>query len=102
MSLPISDDEPVAPRYRKPQADLYTVLLIIALLALILGIVCLYFINDMYDWKTDGAPRATVIMERVDGEPALAWARVDTQGVADAAGRGGPRQSLAPCPFYLS
>jgi len=46
------------PRYRKPRADLYTVLLVIALLALILGSVTLYYLMAGYEFKMVGAPSA--------------------------------------------
>jgi hypothetical protein len=45
--------------YRKPRADLYTVLLALALIAILLGIVCLYFENKMYDWDYKGGPTAS-------------------------------------------
>jgi len=46
--------------YRKPRADLYTVLLALALIAILLGIICLYFENKMYDWDYKGGPTASV------------------------------------------
>lgn len=42
--------------YRRPQADVYTVLLLLTLFALILGIVCLYFEQDMYNFELKGGP----------------------------------------------
>jgi len=48
-----------APRRRKPGADIYTVLLILALLALIVGLVCLYLEMAAYEFKLDGGPRVT-------------------------------------------
>ena len=42
--------------YRKPQADIYTVLLAFALVFILLGILCLYFENNIYEWKYEGAP----------------------------------------------
>lgn len=52
MSLPAdsSGKKPVT-RYRKPRADVFTVLLVLALIAILVGIVCLYFENAMYDWE---------------------------------------------------
>lgn len=41
--------------YRKPRADLYTVLLIVALIALISGIFCLYAEMAAYDFEFRGA-----------------------------------------------
>ncbi len=42
--------------YRKPRADLYTVLLAIALVALLLGILCLYLLMKEYQFKYKGGP----------------------------------------------
>ena len=43
--------------YRKPEADVFTVLLVLALIAILLGILCLYFENAMYEWDYQGGPR---------------------------------------------
>ena len=56
MSPADSAKKPGGP-YRKPRADVYTVLLILALIALLLGIVCLYAEMEMYEWKLKGGPR---------------------------------------------
>lgn len=42
MSSLASTTKPGGP-YRKPRADVYTVLLVLAMIALVLGILCLYF-----------------------------------------------------------
>jgi hypothetical protein len=42
--------------YRKPKADVYTVLLVITLIALLIAILVLYFEMDMYEWKLEGGP----------------------------------------------
>ncbi len=55
-SLKSSDESPAAPQYRKPRADVYTVLLVLALLALIAGILCLWGENAEYEWKYKGGP----------------------------------------------
>lgn len=55
-SLKSSDELPAAPQYRKPRADVYTVLLVLALLALIAGILCLWGENAEYEWKYKGGP----------------------------------------------
>lgn len=55
MSPASSSKKPGGP-YRKPRADVYTVLLVFALIALLLGILCLYLEMDMYDWKIKGGP----------------------------------------------
>ena len=55
MSLQDSNSD--APKqYRKPRADVYTVLLVLALIAIILGILCLHFEMDIYDYKIKGGP----------------------------------------------
>lgn len=54
--LPQKSSEPAEIRYRKPRADLYTALLVIALVALILGCVMLYLELQMFDFKYQGAP----------------------------------------------
>jgi hypothetical protein len=43
VSLANSSPSPSEPVYRKPRADLYTVLLLVALLAMIAGCLCLYY-----------------------------------------------------------
>lgn len=42
--------------FRKPQADLYTVLLVIALLAVLVGILFLYLEMNAYEFKYQGGP----------------------------------------------
>ncbi len=46
--------------YRKPRADIYTVLLVLALVALVVGIVMLWLEMDLYQWKFTGGPRAAI------------------------------------------
>jgi hypothetical protein len=46
--------------HRKPRADLYTVLLALALIAILLAILCLYFENKMYNWDYKGGPTVSV------------------------------------------
>ena len=48
--LKLSND-PTTPQYRKPRADVYTVLLVVALLALIAGILCLWGETAAYEWQ---------------------------------------------------
>jgi hypothetical protein len=50
VSLPASSSP--APQYRKPRANLYTALLAIALVAVLLGILCLYLVLESYEWKS--------------------------------------------------
>jgi hypothetical protein len=54
--------------HRKPKADLYTVFLVVALLAVLLGILflCLYM-ND-YNWQLKGAPAVTMGGTAISGE----------------------------------
>ena len=60
MSLPTFNNEPGEPS-RKPRADVYTVLLVIALLAILLGILCLYLEQlDMYPFTHTGGPAVTL------------------------------------------
>lgn len=58
--------------YRKPRADIYTVLLSLVLIALLLGILCLYLELEMYGWQHKGGP--TVLLDR-SGSVELAGAR---------------------------
>ncbi len=60
MSLPGSSNESTG--YSKPRADLYTVVLIVALLALIVGTVFLYLETKDYGSPPyQGAPSALVV-----------------------------------------
>jgi hypothetical protein len=45
-----------ATRHQKPQADVYTALLAIALAAIIAAIVCLFLHNKAYEWDYRGGP----------------------------------------------
>lgn len=49
---------------RKPRADIYTVFLVIALLALLLGILFLYLELNVYEFKFSGAPAAMLTTAR--------------------------------------
>jgi len=69
--LPLdSTDTTEAPRYRKPTLDVYTVLLAVALAALILGTLILYFDTAVFDFKLRGAPSAATF----DPAAATRWA----------------------------
>ena len=57
--------------YRKPRPDIYTVLLAIALVALLLGILFLYLELNTYEFKLKGGP-----MVRAAEPPASAVATV--------------------------
>ena len=87
MSPAKSASKPGKPR-RKVPADIYTALLAFALVALIIGIVCLYLELAMYEFKSEGAPRAMV-------RP------VSTATLAHA-GRVSPVASHAPANHFLA
>ena len=60
MSTPISpkfDDQPQV--YRKPRADVFTTLLVIALLAILLATAMLWMVMGTYEYKFKGGPPAT-------------------------------------------
>jgi len=59
--------------YRKPRADVYTVLLAIALVALLLAILCLYMEMDHYQFKFKGGPSASVDFSGAVAEVARLW-----------------------------
>ena len=60
MSPLKSNETPLAPApagvHRKPRPDLYTVLLAIALVAVLIGILFLYLEMQLYEFKIDGGP----------------------------------------------
>jgi hypothetical protein len=60
---PSSTDKPVAPtQYRKPKADLYTLMLVIALVAILVAIVFLCLYNGVYEWKMkDTIPTSAIV-----------------------------------------
>ena len=43
--------------HRKPRADVYTFMLIVALIAIVIAIVCLYFEMKRFDFDFKGAPK---------------------------------------------
>ena len=53
-----SNKEPGGP-YRKPRADFYTVALVLALIAIILAILCLWLLMLPYDKQIKGGPVPT-------------------------------------------
>jgi hypothetical protein len=57
---PLRSSDPGGGPFRKPEPDLYTVLLVIALLALLVGVIYLYAEIATYDFKTKGAPTAFI------------------------------------------
>jgi hypothetical protein len=66
---PKSSDEPVQQFYRKPRADVFTVLLVIALLAIILATTVLWLVMQDYQYKLKDGPRPVVI----ETEAPAAW-----------------------------
>jgi hypothetical protein len=61
-----SSKEPGGP-YRKPRADFYTVALVLALIAIILAIVCLWVLMGAYDKQFKGAPVPTYSAQALPG-----------------------------------
>ncbi len=53
---PLGDSQQQTPRYRKPRADLYTVLLLIAWIFILLGILVLYLEMKVYDFEFERVP----------------------------------------------
>ncbi len=60
MSPPNSTDKP-AESYRKARPDLYTVLLVIALLAIIVAVIFLYLHMQVYNFELKGGPPVGMI-----------------------------------------
>ncbi|OHB72837.1 MAG: hypothetical protein A2V70_01450 [Planctomycetes bacterium RBG_13_63_9] len=80
-------DKPGGP-HRKPKTDIYTVLLGIALTALLIAIVMLYLELNMYEWKHSGGPT-------VSANHPTTVAAADRQ--ATGTGRRHPDLGLNPC-----
>ncbi|MEN6405061.1 MAG: hypothetical protein ABFC77_01190 [Thermoguttaceae bacterium] len=55
---------PAAPRRAPAKADLYTVLLVIALVAVLIGILFLYLEMGTYDFDFQGGPRVGAILNQ--------------------------------------
>lgn len=60
--------------YRKPRADIYTVLLVLALIALLVGILCLYLEMEMYEWKIEGGPSVSAHLPAPTAMAGRQWA----------------------------
>jgi hypothetical protein len=57
---------PVAARpTRKPEADAYTFLLVLALVAVFVGILFLYLFMKSYDFKASGGPSVAMLTDHV-------------------------------------
>jgi hypothetical protein len=76
---------------RKPKADFYTVLLVIALLAVIIAIVFLWLEMSAYEYKSKGAPMASVQRSEFSGQKVVDGRPWFIMGV----GAGTPRSPLA-------
>lgn len=75
MSRPTSSDAPVGP-YRKPRPDLYTMLLIVAFLALVIGTVFLYLESARYGPTPPGQPTvSTGLLFPPPADPRDPWHR---------------------------
>jgi hypothetical protein len=59
VSPPKSTNNPGS--YRKPRPDLYTILLVIALLAILVAILFLYLHMQAYEFKFNGGPPVMTI-----------------------------------------
>ena len=70
---PSSTDNPGVPtQYRKPKADLYTLMLVIALVAILVGILFLVFENQGdYDWKMKDNITTSMMMRGERTGPSL-------------------------------
>ena len=64
---PLSTSKNSAGPHRKPRADVYTVLLVIALIAIVSANVFLYFLGADYDHNYKSAPR--VQLRQFDDAP---------------------------------
>jgi hypothetical protein len=69
------------------------VLLVIALIALLLGILCLYLEMDMYEWKIKGGPTVSA-----DRPAAVAMASDQGPGAGDRQCTLRPRSAWLPPP----
>lgn len=105
---PLETPAPVrsAGLHRKPRADLYTVLLVISLIAVLLGILFLYLYNARYDFKRKSSAAAAMVRDRGPGargqrfeRPAIGYRAIGPRGASPAATRF--RSSLIPNPQSL-
>ena len=53
--------------FRKPRADIYTVLLVLALVAILIGLTFLVLEMDMYSWDFKGGPTAPPVRPGMKG-----------------------------------
>jgi hypothetical protein len=62
-----SNTEATTPLYRRPRADVYTALLLIAFVGLVLGIVALYFEMADYKFEFRRAPAVSAVQHSPAG-----------------------------------
>jgi hypothetical protein len=74
VSPPDSTEAQPGTYVQKPKADVYTVMLVIALLAIIVAIVCLALELNAYNWELN-APRAELLPKWLGGQLARATLR---------------------------
>lgn len=66
LNSTLESPTPVAARpHRKPQADLYTILLVLALIAIVVAIVFLSLYMKAYNFEIKGAPPVTMVSHQV-------------------------------------
>jgi len=80
---PKSTDEPEV-RYRKQRPDLYTALLVIALVAIILGCVMLYLELQFFEFKYQGAPSVSTLWPAMGPRAFLPLSQVSTDALTTA------------------
>jgi hypothetical protein len=83
---PTSPIAPVSIARRKPRADIYTMMLVLSLIAVLVGILFLYLYNADYEWKYSGAPPVAMNARGGIGE-SLAPRLVHSQSFAAEPGR---------------
>jgi hypothetical protein len=88
-----SANKPGGP-YQKPRADVFTVLLVLALIAILLGIVFLWLENELYDWDFKGGSTVSADQSFV---PALA----DCEGPGDRDQGPVAGSPLTACLFHI-
>jgi hypothetical protein len=59
--------------FRKPRADFYTILLVIALLAILVAILFLYLYLQSYNFETKGGPPVAMIGEHIGDLVSRFW-----------------------------
>ncbi len=66
LNSTLESPTPVAARpHRKPQADLYTILLVLALLAVLTAILFLYLYMKSYSFEQNASPPVTMVSQRI-------------------------------------